>query len=169
MACGAAAPTCPHGRLLTIYPPPHCTSNEDCGTLESEYGITHEQFLDWNTAVSDDCFTNFWGGYAYCVGVGSGDSGSASTTTAATATTTSSPATETSTTTAPDPNQAGNVISTCNRFGQAQDGDWCTAFADRYGLAYADFYSWNSVLGEDGSNCGGSFWGTYWYCIGVSV
>ncbi|KAF7535861.1 hypothetical protein G7054_g5004 [Neopestalotiopsis clavispora] len=167
------AQRCPDRKLLTRL---HQTGGDDCGVLEAEYGITHAQFLAWNTAVSDDCLTNFWGGYAYCVGTSSSGgstttaiSSATTTTAAASSTTTSSPATETSTTVAPDPNQVGNAISTCNRFGVAQDGDWCTAFADRYSLDYAEFYSWNAVLGTSGENCGGSFWATYWYCIGVSA
>lgn len=116
--------------------------------------------------MSSDCVDGFWGGYAYCVGVsGSG----ATTTTKATSTSTTS-ATAGPTggpVPAPEPNQAGNAISTCNKYGQAQDGDWCSAFADRHKVAYSDFYAWNSVLGANGANCGSSFWGGYWYCIGV--
>lgn len=59
-------------------PAPDCNkwhtivSGESCGTVEQAFGITHQQFISWNPAVSDDCLTNFWLGEAYCVGVGSG-------------------------------------------------------------------------------------------------
>ncbi|KAM7185749.1 LysM domain containing protein [Naviculisporaceae sp. PSN 640] len=43
-------------------------SGDDCLDIETEYGITRSQFLVWNPDVSNDCVTNFWGGYAYCVG-----------------------------------------------------------------------------------------------------
>ncbi|OTB01250.1 carbohydrate-binding module family 50 protein [Hypoxylon sp. CI-4A] len=44
--------------------------NEDCSTIEAKFHITSEQFLSWNPEISKDCLSNFWQGYAYCVGVG---------------------------------------------------------------------------------------------------
>ncbi|KAH6653368.1 hypothetical protein BKA67DRAFT_593299 [Truncatella angustata] len=130
-------------------------AGDDCSVIYDTYDITQEEFLEWNPA----------GSYAYCIGVAS--SGTIPTTTSTTATSTSAAPTATGPVAAPEPNQAGNAIATCNKYGQAQDGDWCSLFAERYALAYADFYSWNSVLGSNGENCRGSFWATYWYCIGV--
>lgn len=43
---------------------------DNCATIVQTYGITLSQFHEWNPDVSDDCATNFWLGYAYCVGVG---------------------------------------------------------------------------------------------------
>lgn len=43
---------------------------DTCATVEKQFGITSSQFLGWNPAVSSDCLSNFWAGYAYCVGVG---------------------------------------------------------------------------------------------------
>ncbi|KAF7870543.1 hypothetical protein EAF04_004287 [Stromatinia cepivora] len=40
-----------------------------CYDISVKYGITLEQFFTWNPAVSTDCGTGFWGGYAYCVGL----------------------------------------------------------------------------------------------------
>ncbi|EFQ32525.1 LysM domain-containing protein [Colletotrichum graminicola] len=141
-------------------------AGDNCGVIESEYSLTHSQFLEWNPAVSEDCLTGFWGTYAYCVGISGG--GGAITTAPPATTTSAAPAEPTNGPVAvPEPNQANNAIASCNKYGQAQSGDWCSAFADRYGLAYSDFYAWNTVLGAGGENCGGSFWATYWYCIGV--
>jgi hypothetical protein len=42
------------------------------------------------------------------------------------------------------------------------------AFAERNGITTANLYSWNSVLGADGSGCANSFWANYYYCTGVS-
>ncbi|KAK2015703.1 LysM domain-containing protein [Colletotrichum eremochloae] len=148
----------------------HVVTGGDCSTVEALYGLTHAQFLAWNPAVSQDCLTNFWAGSAYCVGTSSPSGGATATTTrAATSVSSTAPA---STPTngpvaAPEPNQAGNAIATCNKYAQAPSGDWCAAFIERNGLVAADFYKWNSVLGTNGQNCGSSFWGTYWYCIGV--
>ncbi|WYZ35425.1 hypothetical protein EsH8_X_000072 [Colletotrichum jinshuiense] len=146
----------------------HVVTRGDCATVEALYGLTHAQFLAWNPAVSADCLTNFSTGSAYCVGTS--DSSGATTTTRATTSVSSTAAASTPTNgpvAAPEPNQAGNAIATCNKYAQAPSGDWCAAFIERYGLAAADFYKWNTVLGINGQNCGSSFWGTYWYCIGV--
>ncbi|KAI1490116.1 hypothetical protein F5X96DRAFT_670015 [Biscogniauxia mediterranea] len=133
-------------------------AGDTCSSVEAAYGLTAAQFLAWNPTVSADCATNFWVGYAYCVGV------SAITTTTPTTTTTS----PTTTTQQPTPTQDGNAVSSCDAYAQAQDGDWCAAFAERNGVREADLYAWNRVLGADGENCASSFWAGYWYCIGVS-
>lgn len=41
-----------------------------CGSIAQTYGITAAQFNEWNPDIADGCATNFWLGYAYCVGVG---------------------------------------------------------------------------------------------------
>lgn len=66
--------------------------SEGCDTVESEFEITSAQFLAWNPDVSADCTTNFWAGYAYCVGVGE----SSCSTSSSLAATTSSASTTTS-------------------------------------------------------------------------
>lgn len=136
---------------------------DGCDTIEAEYGLTPDQFFGWNPAVSRDCLTNFWLGYAYCVGVSSSASPPTTTTTP---TTTSSP---TTTPAIPSPVQDGNAVDNCNAYAQAQDGDWCAAFAERNGVREVDLYAWNTVLGASGENCASSFWGGYWYCIGVAA
>lgn len=40
---------------------------EDCGVLETQYDITHEQFLEWNPTVSPDCVDGFWKGESHTV------------------------------------------------------------------------------------------------------
>jgi len=99
--------------------------------------------------------------YAYCVGT--------TDTISSTRSSVSVPAPTTTPIAAPEPNQPNNAISTCNKFAQAQAGDWCALFAERNGVALSDLYAWNAVLGADGSGCGSSFWKDYWYCVGVSA
>ncbi|KAF6825036.1 LysM domain-containing protein [Colletotrichum musicola] len=48
------------------------TDGLSCTDMASEAGISLEQFLAWNPAVSPDCLKNFWLAYAYCVGVSGG-------------------------------------------------------------------------------------------------
>jgi hypothetical protein len=55
-------------------------SGDSCGLIESIYAISHTDFIQWNPAVSNDCTTNFWAGYAYCVAVGAQVSTTPSTT-----------------------------------------------------------------------------------------
>ncbi|KAK8076333.1 LysM domain-containing protein [Apiospora phragmitis] len=43
--------------------------DDGCDAVEARFGITHAQFLTWNPSVSQDCLTNFWPTYAYCVGI----------------------------------------------------------------------------------------------------
>ncbi len=50
-------------------------ANDDCSTVEKAFGITLDQFLAWNPAVSSDCSQNFWTDYVYCVGVSSATAG----------------------------------------------------------------------------------------------
>ncbi|KAI4609218.1 uncharacterized protein J4E87_011072 [Alternaria ethzedia] len=44
--------------------------DENCQIVSQAYGISTEQFLEWNPAVSSDCRDNFWLDSAYCVSVG---------------------------------------------------------------------------------------------------
>ncbi|KAL4931652.1 LysM peptidoglycan-binding domain-containing protein [Aspergillus undulatus] len=41
---------------------------DGCWSVETEYGITADDFLVWNPAVGTDC-SRLWLSYAYCVGV----------------------------------------------------------------------------------------------------
>lgn len=43
---------------------------DDCGKVEAKFTITHAELIAWNSAVFEDCQTNFWLGQAYCVGLG---------------------------------------------------------------------------------------------------
>lgn len=147
--------TSPPGPTMTGEPP-NCNNwylikdGDSCGTVEAAYGITHEQFLEWNPAVSSDCATNFWLGEAYCVGVGPLASGS--TTTKSSTSTTTSSSINTSTTPystrypvtnwtissptvgtqwPPTQTQAGQP-SYCNYWHLVQGGDTCAGIASMY-------------------------------------
>ncbi|KAI2643597.1 carbohydrate-binding module family 50 protein [Xylaria nigripes] len=45
------------------------TDGLTCTELADDAGISLDQFLAWNPAVSSDCLTNYWLGEAYCIGV----------------------------------------------------------------------------------------------------
>lgn len=42
-------------------------SGDSCFSVETAFSITHAQFVTLNPDVSNDCLTNFWLGYSYCV------------------------------------------------------------------------------------------------------
>ncbi|KXJ88345.1 hypothetical protein Micbo1qcDRAFT_150822 [Microdochium bolleyi] len=95
-------------------------SGDNCDTVEKKFGITHDQFISWNPAVSRDCQTNFWLGQAYCPG----DS------TPAGPTFTGSP-------------------SNCNRWYAVVSGDNCETVEKRFSITHDQFISWNPAVSRD--------------------
>lgn len=73
-------------------------AGDSCWSITQKFGITLDQFYEWNPDVTDDCTVNFWPTYSYCVGVGPVVSTSTTTTTSAKPTTTA-PTTTVGTTT----------------------------------------------------------------------
>ncbi|KAK4210757.1 carbohydrate-binding module family 50 protein [Rhypophila decipiens] len=131
-------------------------SGVGCFDFATGNGITPAQLYTWNPVLGahgENCTTQFWLGYAYCIR-GPGFS-----------TTTSSSRTSTSTgVTAPGPTQTG-ITSGCTKFAKANSGEVCTAFASRVGITTAQLYAWNTVLGANGENCASSFWADEYYCV----
>ncbi|KAF4764199.1 hypothetical protein N7455_003730 [Penicillium solitum] len=41
---------------------------DGCYTIATSYGITLDEFYEWNAAVGDDC-SRLWPDYYYCVGI----------------------------------------------------------------------------------------------------
>ena len=68
-------------------------SGDSCFTVETEFKISHADFLKWNPDVSDDCITNFWVKNAYCVGIGSTTTSKSSSTSSRSSSTSSAAAT----------------------------------------------------------------------------
>lgn len=68
----------------------------------------------------------------------------------------------------PTPIQENNAISNCNRYSQAQSGDWCSKFTERVGISLEQLYAWNAVLAVE-QGCDVNFWAGYWYCTGVTI
>ncbi len=93
-------------------------AGDSCSSVETQFFITDTQFHAWNLAVSSDCSSGFWIGYAYCVGVPN--------TVALTRSPSSSPTPTSSGVPAPTPNQANNAVSNCNKYAAAQSGDYCS-------------------------------------------
>ncbi|KAH8896311.1 hypothetical protein GQ53DRAFT_743558 [Thozetella sp. PMI_491] len=131
---------------------------DTCGTVESKFGITHVQFIKWNSAVSPDCATNFWGGYAYCVGV----SGAAPASTTSSSSSSKSVPTVTS---PPGPTMTGSPAN-CNNWYLVKDGDNCGTVEAAYGITHVQFIKWNPAVSAD---CATNFWIGEAYCVGVGA
>ena len=135
-------------------------SGDGCYSVETAFGITHTQFLAWNPAVSDDCTTNFWLGYSYCIGVSSTVASSSSSiigTTTTPVTSSSAPITTTASVNAtysirnpvtsynlstpttdrtwpPTKTQAGQP-SYCNKWYLIEAGDTCEIIYRKFGTS----------------------------------
>ncbi|TIC99389.1 LysM domain-containing protein [Colletotrichum higginsianum] len=135
-------------------------SGDACGLLAESNGISLNQFLTWNPAVSSDCVANLWLGQAYCVGVSGSGTISTSSSTALTRTTTTSAVNPTP----PAPTHEGQP-SNCNKWNVVQSGDGCASMAQDNGISLNQFYDWNPAVSRD---CVTNFWLGQAYCVGVS-
>ena len=138
---------------------PQCTayaeakSGDYCTAFASGNNITPAQLYQWNPVLGQNganCNTEFQANTYYCVGAPQ----------AATPTTTSQVS-------APGPTQTG-IAANCNKYAEAVSGDTCYAFAQANGITTSQLYSWNAVLGPDGSNCSTEFQANTYYCVSVS-
>ncbi len=85
-------------------------SGDGCWSIEQNYSITHENFIQWNPDVSNDCITNFWPTYSYCVAVGAPISSTTSMSSSTSATTSKSTSrTITSSSTTPTANATYSI------------------------------------------------------------
>jgi LysM repeat protein len=144
---------------------PQCTkyvkavSQEFCSEFAPKNGITVDQLYAWNPilgANGEACNKQFQADMYYCVGAPS-----------ATIPTTST-ASRTMSVSAPGPTQSG-ITSSCNKFAQVTDNDTgCESFASHHGITPTQLYTWNTMLGAGGANCGTQLWAGNYYCIGVS-
>jgi len=149
---------------------------DDCSKIETLYDITHTRFLIWNPAVSQDCITNFWPDYAYCVGVGASATSSSRVTSTAKTTssvrvTATSPTRATSTTTGsatrvttpPGPTFTGTPAN-CIAWHLVAKGDDCSKVATKYGITVDTFLKYNPDVSKD---CATNFWIGNAYCVAI--
>ncbi|KAK2841523.1 hypothetical protein FQN49_006172, partial [Arthroderma sp. PD_2] len=162
---------------------------DSCYSIETKYKISHKNFIEWNPSVSDDCLTNFWASYAYCVGVGpkQGDSSTMMSTTSQSSTSgggTTSPMTSTinATYSTRVPKTTWNITTPtietvfppkrtqpgqppyCRDWHYVSAGDTCeTVVASSSWVTMEEFLEWNPTVKSD---CSGLFVG-WWVCIGI--
>jgi hypothetical protein len=123
-------------------------AGDQCGLNATAMGITLADFYAWNPAVGSACEA-LLSQYYVCVGVIGGT----------VAQTTTSPGNGVAT---PTPIQPG-MITTCKKFHLVVSGDQCALIATAAGFTLANFYQWNSYVGD---TCA-SLWLGYYVCIGV--
>ncbi|KAL5360255.1 hypothetical protein BJX96DRAFT_184441 [Aspergillus floccosus] len=130
-------------------------SRYSCDNIETGFGLTATQLLEWNSWMGSDCNSALFNGLGYydvraiCVGVGSTSTGSSTTTTA---TTTTSSITA--------PTQTG-IVADCEEFYTAKSGDTCASIEAQFGITFGEFYSWNPSIGSGCAN----LWLGYAYCV----
>ncbi|KAM0545773.1 hypothetical protein ACHAPJ_011197 [Fusarium lateritium] len=147
-----------------------------CTQICLAYEIPINLFTEANPSLNKTtCDTDLVVGNAYCLGpvlgwdqptatatVSPRKTATASATGTKSAAATSS-ATQTSTSgKVPSPTEPG-IVDGCNKWHYVDDGDGCYSIAEKYSIKLADFYSWNSKVGND---CAG-LWLHYYVCVGV--
>ena len=135
-----------------ILMPPQMTPATTC---LNNFKKTLAQLTTWNPVLGypegQNCTTEFWEVYDYCVGV---LSSSTSNTTNQASTTTN----------LPSPTQTG-IIASCNKYAEAKSGDYCYQFAQDNNITTDDLYAWNTLLGPNGADCSTKFQAGYEYCV----
>ncbi|SLM40550.1 LysM domain [Lasallia pustulata] len=137
-------------------------TNDTCYDMSQSFLITLAQLTAWNPVLGypdgHNCTTQFWTGYDYCVGVSGPSTNSSGTSIKSSATTSS----------LPYPTQSG-ITSACDKYVEAETGDYCYMFAQNNNITTDELYSWNAILGSNGANCSTEFQAGYDYCVGVST
>ncbi|KAL8836527.1 MAG: hypothetical protein Q9170_002882 [Blastenia crenularia] len=165
---------------------------DTCDTLASSMStaainVTSISFLSWNPNINGLCDGLPAGDYVCASAPGGsyvpppppadnanangqqrgGNDGNTAGTPDNTTTSTSTSATGTSPTAAPSPTQSGITVG-CTKYVQAQNGDWCSKFAQANNITPDQLYAWNTVLGSGGSKCDTQFFLGYYYCVAAT-
>ncbi|CCC05607.1 hypothetical protein SMACR_09599 [Sordaria macrospora] len=127
------------------------TAGQTCEVIASLYGISQDQFKEWNPSVGASC-TGLWANAYACVSI-IGHTPTKPTTT--TTTTGNGIAT-------PTPTQA-SIVNNCDAFYFVVAGDTCEAIAAKNGITQAQFLSWNPSVG---STCNG-LWANAYACVSI--
>ncbi|KAF5570185.1 hypothetical protein FPHYL_1461 [Fusarium phyllophilum] len=148
-----------------------------CTQICLAYDIPINLFTAVNPSLSKStCDTDLVVGNAYCLKPVNGWDLSDGTETASPTATATKSATSTNSVTStntaahtstgekvPSPTQPG-IVDGCNKWHYVDNGDGCYSIAEKYQVKLADFYSWNSEVGND---CSG-LWLHYYVCVGVA-
>ncbi|KAI1066831.1 hypothetical protein LB506_012125 [Fusarium annulatum] len=139
-----------------------------CTQICLAYQLSINQFTAMNPSLNKTtCDTDLIAGNAYCLEPVTGwdlpvDSAVMTRTMAPSATSVKATTTATASAKVPSPTQPG-AVDGCNKWHYVNDGDGCYSIAEKYNVKLADFYEWNSQIGND---CGG-LWLHYYVCVGV--
>ncbi|CAM1502565.1 Fc.00g073410.m01.CDS01 [Cosmosporella sp. VM-42] len=140
-------------------------SGETCQSIANTFGppeMTVKKFLEWNSALRDDC-SGLYNGWYVCIGVRTGGNWTAGDPSTPTIPT---PVDYTKTTTSvdfgwtPSPTHSGQPEN-CSAWYQAKKGETCKKMTDPGFVSEENFFKWNPVLKN---KCDAMEEG-YWYCI----
>lgn len=115
---------------------------DTCPTIISKYGISIEQFTQWNSEAGSDC-RNLWKSAYACVSVIGHDP---------------KPPNGIET---PTPAQPG-MVDNCDVFHKVASGDGCASITAKYGISLDQFREWNT---QAGANC--NIWLDNYVCVSV--
>ncbi|CAN9281263.1 unnamed protein product [Alternaria alternata] len=130
-------------------------SGGSCWEIANNAGIELSQLYQWNAVLGvngENCSTQIWPGYYYCVGTATR--------------TTGQPPTSTVVAALPTQTQQG-FPTNCKRWMATKSGDTCWSIGNDNGIALEVLYALNPVLGANGENCGTQVWPEYSYCLAV--
>ena len=187
--CGISTPSICLPAPCTLH---QIATGDTCGSLASSFStgainVTSISFLSWNFNINGPCDNLPAGDYVCASAPGGsyvppppppgnanangqqrgGNDGSDAGTPDNTTTTVSTSAAVSSQTATPSPTQTG-IIAGCTEYVQAQNGDFCTKFAQANNITPDQLYSWNTVLGPSSSNCNTQFFLGYYYCVAAT-
>ncbi|KAH0531134.1 hypothetical protein TsFJ059_000005, partial [Trichoderma semiorbis] len=132
-------------------------SGDTCPSVETMFGITPDQFFQWNPTLSTNCETNFWVGASYCVGVSGATSCPSPSVSSSAIPTTAGPS--------PASPTFPGIPCQCDLFYEVAPGDTCGDLEEKFDITSADFLEWNPSVD---ANCTLNFYIGYSYCVGVS-
>ncbi|KAH7040895.1 uncharacterized protein B0I36DRAFT_379762 [Microdochium trichocladiopsis] len=127
---------------------------DTCAGIASQFGISQQQFQQWNPAVGSTC-TGIWADTYACVHV----VGLQTSKTTSKPTTTSTPGNGIQT---PQPTQP-QIVSNCDKFVLVQAGETCATIAAKNGITEQQFAAWNPSVG---STCTG-LWANAYACVHI--
>jgi LysM repeat protein len=129
----SAPTTTPIGTTEACYSWHIATAGDYCGLIEEEFGITFDNFQEWNPSINSDC-SNIIVGDAYCI---DGDS--------------TIKVTSVSTSSAPASTVSGTA-SVCYSWHIIISGDYCSLLEEEYGISFDLFRVWNPSINNECSN-----------------
>ncbi|KAF2261556.1 hypothetical protein CC78DRAFT_470029 [Lojkania enalia] len=122
------------------------TGKDNCQSIATKYGITLDQFLNWNPSAGNTC-GGLWGDAYCCVSIIGHEP---------------TPTNPGGGVTTPTPFQPG-MVNNCKKFYLVQKGEGCDTVTKKNNVSLANFVKWNPGVGSDCRN----MWAEAYVCVGI--